>query len=132
MPEKVHPQIIRARTELLVQLRRHCHGAQMWILATDYREHLQTVHLRHPQIANPQLEWLSLQGGNHARSGGSGLYLGPAWQLSQHVPVQIEQIRIVVCEQNLRARIHFFERPPLTRYRRELTPETPHVVLPVQ
>ena len=128
MPEEVHAQGVCAGTVLLIQLRRHRHGAQVWILAADDREDLQTVHLRHLQVANQQLERLSLQRRYDERSRGSRMDLRPARQLRQHLLVHIQQIRIVVGEQNLRARIHYFQLPPLTRYRGKLKHEKPHVV----
>ena len=128
MPEEVHAQGVGAGAELLVHFRRQRHRAQLRILAADDREDLQAVHLRHLQVANQQLERLGLQHRDDARPGGGRVDLGPAGQLRQDFPVHVQQIRIVVRQQNLRASVHRFRRQPLTLYRCKLKHEKPHVV----
>ncbi len=128
VPEQVHAQGIGAGAKLFVHLRCHRHRAQFRILAAYDRQYLQTIHLRHPQVADQQLKRLGFQHGHHARAGLGGFNLRPAGQLGQNFPVHIQQIRIVVRQQNLRARIHYFLPQPLTRYQSKLKHEKPNIV----
>ena len=125
MPEEVHAQGVGAGAELLVHLRSQRHRAQLRILAADNRQNLQAVHLRHLQVANQQLKRLGFQHGHHARAGRGGVNLGPAGQLGQDFPVQVQQVRIVVRQQNFRASVHRFLRQPLTSYECQYKHEKP-------
>ena len=125
MPEEVHAQGVGAGAELFVHLRSQRHRAQVRILAADNRQNLQAIHLRHLQVANQQLKRLGFQHGYDARPGCGGVNLGPAGQLRQDFPVQVQQVRIVIRQQDFRASVHCFLRQPLTSYKCQYKHEKP-------